>query len=40
VRLTRTGETDFQQHDLDAVRFVKLIGAGGWEQPPAEEENH
>jgi protein-L-isoaspartate(D-aspartate) O-methyltransferase len=33
VRLTRTGETSFDRHDLDAVRFVKLIGAGGWEEP-------
>jgi protein-L-isoaspartate(D-aspartate) O-methyltransferase len=31
VRLTRTAETSFEQDDLDAVRFVKLIGAGGWE---------
>jgi protein-L-isoaspartate(D-aspartate) O-methyltransferase len=38
VRLTRTGEAIFQQDDLDAVRFVKLIGAGGW--APAGEENH
>jgi len=33
VRLTRTGEDAFEQDDLDAVRFVKLIGAGGWEEP-------
>lgn len=30
VRLTRTTETVFEQDDLDTVRFVKLIGAGGW----------
>lgn len=33
VRLTRTGETSFKQDGLDAVRFVQLIGAGGWEGP-------
>jgi protein-L-isoaspartate(D-aspartate) O-methyltransferase len=33
VRLTRTAETSFEQDDLGAVRFVKLIGAGGWEEP-------
>jgi protein-L-isoaspartate(D-aspartate) O-methyltransferase len=32
VRLTRTGPSCFAQDDLAAVRFVKLIGAGGWEQ--------
>ncbi len=26
LRLVRTGENDFEQDDLDAVRFVKLIG--------------
>jgi protein-L-isoaspartate(D-aspartate) O-methyltransferase len=40
VRLTRTGEANFQQDDLDAVRFVKLIGAGGWEQVPPGEGKH
>ncbi len=33
VRLTRTGETSFKRDALDAVRFVKLIGVGGWEEP-------
>ena len=33
VRLTRTGEGTFEQDDLGAVRFVKLIGAGGWQEP-------
>ena len=33
VRLTRTGEASFEQDDLGAVRFVKLIGAGGWQEP-------
>ena len=32
VRLTRTGEGTFEQDDLGAVRFVKLIGAGGWQE--------
>jgi len=32
VRLTRTGPSCFAQDDLAAVRFVKLSGAGGWEQ--------
>jgi len=32
VRLTRTGQSSFEQDDLCAVRFVKLIGAGGWEE--------
>jgi protein-L-isoaspartate(D-aspartate) O-methyltransferase len=29
LRLTRHGDT-FEQKDLGGVRFVKLIGAGGW----------
>ncbi|HEX4635789.1 MAG TPA: hypothetical protein VH189_06380, partial [Rhizomicrobium sp.] len=33
VRLIRTAETSFEQDDLGGVRFVKLIGAGGWEKP-------
>jgi protein-L-isoaspartate(D-aspartate) O-methyltransferase len=33
IRLTRTGEDTFEQDDLGAVRFVKLIGAGGWAEP-------
>src|SRR4051812_9383249 len=33
IRLTRTGEESFEQDDLGAVRFVKLIGAGGWAEP-------
>jgi protein-L-isoaspartate(D-aspartate) O-methyltransferase len=33
VRLTRTGANSFEQDDLGAVRFVKLIGTGGWEEP-------
>jgi len=33
VRLTRTAEDCFARNDLDAVRFVKLVGAGGWTEP-------
>jgi protein-L-isoaspartate(D-aspartate) O-methyltransferase len=33
IRLTRTGEATFEQDDLGAVRFVKLIGSGGWDAP-------
>jgi protein-L-isoaspartate(D-aspartate) O-methyltransferase len=31
VRLTRTGEDEFDREDLADVRFVPLIGAQGWE---------
>jgi protein-L-isoaspartate(D-aspartate) O-methyltransferase len=30
VRLRRTRESGFEEDDLGAVRFVPLIGAGGW----------
>lgn len=30
IRLTRMGRTEFQEKDLGAVRFVRLIGAEGW----------
>ena len=30
VKVTRTGEEDFEQEDLGPVRFVPLIGAHGW----------
>ncbi|HET9428348.1 MAG TPA: protein-L-isoaspartate(D-aspartate) O-methyltransferase [Allosphingosinicella sp.] len=30
VRVTRTGDEDFEQEDLGPVRFVPLIGAHGW----------
>lgn len=30
VRLTRTGEEQFQEKDLGGVRFVPLIGEQGW----------
>jgi len=35
VRVRRISETDFQQEDLGAVRFVPLIGAAGWEDETA-----
>lgn len=31
IRVTRTGEDDFEQVDIADVRFVPLIGAEGWE---------
>lgn len=30
VRITRTGETDFEEEDLGAVAFVPLVGEEGW----------
>ena len=30
VKVTRTGEDEFEREDLGAVRFVPLIGAHGW----------
>jgi protein-L-isoaspartate(D-aspartate) O-methyltransferase len=35
VRLTRIDDASFEQDDLGAVRFVKLIGTGGWAEPAA-----
>jgi protein-L-isoaspartate(D-aspartate) O-methyltransferase len=37
IRLTRTAEDRFEQDDLGAVRFVKLIGAAGWTEPETVE---
>jgi protein-L-isoaspartate(D-aspartate) O-methyltransferase len=39
IRLTRLGPNEFEQDDLGGVRFVRLIGAGGWEEsaPPRTE---
>ncbi|HYG28924.1 MAG TPA: protein-L-isoaspartate(D-aspartate) O-methyltransferase [Allosphingosinicella sp.] len=31
VKLTRTGEDDYEQEELGAVRFVPLIGAHAWD---------
>ena len=36
VRVRRINETEFEQEDLGAVRFVPLIGAAGWEDEIAE----
>ncbi|HET6389187.1 protein-L-isoaspartate(D-aspartate) O-methyltransferase [Hyphomicrobium sp.] len=36
VRITRTGDDDFEQEDIADVRFVPLIGKEGWET--AEDE--
>jgi protein-L-isoaspartate(D-aspartate) O-methyltransferase len=30
LRVTRTGETEYEQEDLGSVRFVPLIGVHGW----------
>ena len=32
IKLTRTGEEDFIEENLGAVRFVPLIGEEGWEE--------
>ena len=32
IRLTRLGQDEYEQDDLGGVRFVKLIGAGGWNE--------
>ena len=34
VRFTRTGESEFHEEDLGAVRFVPLIGEHGWAEDP------
>jgi protein-L-isoaspartate(D-aspartate) O-methyltransferase len=33
VRVRRVGEKEYRREDLGAVRFVPLIGAGGWGEP-------
>jgi protein-L-isoaspartate(D-aspartate) O-methyltransferase len=33
VRVTRTGQSEYQEEALGGVRFVPLIGAQGWEEP-------
>ena len=33
VKVTRTGEDDFETANLGAVRFVPLIGEEGWREP-------
>ena len=32
LKITRTGEDDYEQEELGAVRFVPLIGAHGWDE--------
>ena len=32
IKVTRTGEDEFDEEDLGAVRFVPLIGAHGWNE--------
>jgi protein-L-isoaspartate(D-aspartate) O-methyltransferase len=34
VRVTRTGEDEFEEEDLLPVRFVPLIGEQGWQEGP------
>jgi protein-L-isoaspartate(D-aspartate) O-methyltransferase len=36
VKVTRRGDELFEQEDLGPVRFVPLIGAHGWADPPGE----
>ncbi|MBX9792630.1 MAG: protein-L-isoaspartate(D-aspartate) O-methyltransferase [Pirellulales bacterium] len=38
VRVTRTGPESFRREDLGDVRFVPLIGAGGWKSEEVETE--
>lgn len=33
IRVTRLGEDEFRREDLAGVRFVPLIGKGGWHAP-------
>ncbi|ASK33349.1 protein-L-isoaspartate O-methyltransferase [Alcanivorax sp. N3-2A] len=36
IRVTRVGDQRFEQQDLEAVRFVPLIGEQGWSEAQAE----
>ncbi len=38
MRITRTGEDTFEEEDLDAVRFVPLIGDAGWRDLAEQQE--
>jgi protein-L-isoaspartate(D-aspartate) O-methyltransferase len=38
VRVTRTGAAEYHREELCDVRFVPLVGAGGWEEEGAEAE--
>jgi protein-L-isoaspartate(D-aspartate) O-methyltransferase len=33
LKITRTGETAFEEENLGSVRFVPLVGKGGWPEP-------
>lgn len=37
VRVTRRSESEFIREDLGGVRFVPLIGAQGWAEPPIDQ---
>lgn len=36
-RIRRLGEGDFEEETLADVRFVPLVGAGGWDDPAADD---
>jgi protein-L-isoaspartate(D-aspartate) O-methyltransferase len=38
IKVTRTGEEEYEQEDLGPVRFVPLIGRQGWADPAAPSE--
>ena len=38
VRVTRSGESDYQREELCDVHFVPLIGAQGWQEEPTKTE--
>jgi erythromycin esterase-like protein len=38
VRVTRTGANEYHRDELCDVRFVPLVGAGGWEEEETEAE--
>jgi protein-L-isoaspartate(D-aspartate) O-methyltransferase len=38
VRVTRTGAEEYQREELCDVRFVPLVGAGGWEEEEEAEQ--
>jgi len=38
IRIRRTAEDVYEEQDLLTVRFVPLIGAAGWQVPPAEKK--
>src|SRR6056297_988488 len=38
IRVTKTGDDNYEQEDLGAVRFVPLVGAAGWSDPEIRED--